>query len=401
MQANSKKDFSLIKMLIVITMIIILALIAISTYRGRTQKAKSTSLQHDASLIQGLDKSEPIKKPEEREEGEISIYTAEELAKIGHDSAYPLNGTYYLMADLDLSGVGGEEGWVPIGFPKDQNHNVMDTRLSFVGTFDGNGCVIRHLQINRPEADGQGLFSRIGPGAELINIKLEDVNITGKDCTAGLAGQNYEGTISDCYSTGTVTGAIRTGGLVGRNWGTITNSLFTGDVNGKLSTGGLVGANHCVVTDSYFAGTVTGERNTGGLVGLDSGGDTQITDCYSTGSVIGIKGTGGLVGSSDGSITGSYFSGTVAGREGTGGLVGANEGSIADSFCTGASPADRALAVWWVLTADPSPTAIQRVLLPATACKPAAWWVQTLVPSPPATLPALSAVKMRLAAWWA
>lgn len=289
MQANSKKDFSLIKMLIVITMIIILALIAISTYRGRTQKAKSTSLQHDASLIQGLDKSEPIKKPEELEEGEISIYTAEELAKIGHDSAYPLNGTYYLMADLDPSGVGGEEGWVPIGFPKDQNHNVMDTRLSFVGTFDGNGCVIRHLQINRPEADGQGLFSRIGPGAELINIKLEDVNITGKDCTAGLAGQNYEGIISDCYSTGTVTGAIRTGGLVGRNWGTITNSLFTGDVNGKLSTGGLVGANHCVVTDSYFAGTVTGERNTGGLVGLNKGWKdpgtgmihyATITDCY-------------------------------------------------------------------------------------------------------------------------
>ncbi|HHV08009.1 MAG TPA: hypothetical protein GXX69_07325 [Firmicutes bacterium] len=335
MQPSSQKVSGITKMLLVTTAAVILALIIVSTYRGHSQKAKLTPVQHEAGLIQEPDKSEPIKKPEELEEGEIPINTVEELAKIGHDSAYPRNGTYYLMSDLDLFGVGGEEGWVPIGFSKDQDQYSMDTRLSFIGTFDGNGCVIRNLQINRPETDCLGLFGRIGPGAELMNIKLEDVNISGRDCIGGLTGQNYEGTISSCYSTGTVTGKLRTSGLVGRNWGTITDSYFIGDVTGKLSTGGLVGANHNSVTDSYFSGTVTGELNTGGLVGLDSGGSTQIENSHCTGTVTGKKGTGGLVGSTDGLVAASYFSGTVSGIDGTGGLVGVNGGSVTNSSCTG------------------------------------------------------------------
>ncbi len=145
MQANSKKDFSLIKMLIVITMITVLALIAISTYRGgRTQKRNprhcSTTLALSKDLT-NLSRSKKTGRTGRRRD--LYLYrrgASQDRPRLG----YPLNGTYYLMADLDLSGVGGEEGWVPIGFPKDQNHNVMDTRLSFVGTFDGNGCVIRH-----------------------------------------------------------------------------------------------------------------------------------------------------------------------------------------------------------------------------------------------------------------
>lgn len=84
---------------------------------------------------------------------------------------YPLNGTYYLMSDLDLFGISGKDGWTLIGFSEDPNRYFMDTRHSFTGTFDGNGCVIRNLQINCPEIDCQGVFGRVGPGAKLINIE--------------------------------------------------------------------------------------------------------------------------------------------------------------------------------------------------------------------------------------
>jgi general secretion pathway protein G len=45
-------------------------------------------------------------------EGYIGIYTPGELASIGNDPKYPLNGNYIVMDDLDLSGY---ENWTPIG----------------------------------------------------------------------------------------------------------------------------------------------------------------------------------------------------------------------------------------------------------------------------------------------
>jgi hypothetical protein len=47
------------------------------------------------------------------EEGEVVITSAADLAKIGKDSNYPLDGKYIQMADIDLSGY---SNWVPIGF---------------------------------------------------------------------------------------------------------------------------------------------------------------------------------------------------------------------------------------------------------------------------------------------
>ncbi|SDF64572.1 hypothetical protein SAMN04244560_01014 [Thermoanaerobacter thermohydrosulfuricus] len=43
---------------------------------------------------------------------EIVIRKPEDLAKIGVDPNYPLNGKYILMSDLDLSGY---SNWVPVG----------------------------------------------------------------------------------------------------------------------------------------------------------------------------------------------------------------------------------------------------------------------------------------------
>ncbi len=67
----------------------------------------------------------------------IEIGTAEELRKIGRDSAYKLSGNYVLTADIDVSA----EEWVPIGLD-----SLTDTTADdFTGTIDGNGHVIKGM----------------------------------------------------------------------------------------------------------------------------------------------------------------------------------------------------------------------------------------------------------------
>ncbi|MGH2331100.1 GLUG motif-containing protein [Thermoanaerobacter mathranii] len=260
---------------------------------------------------------------------EIPIYTAEELAKIGKDPKYPLNGKYILMADIDLSGYSSGEGWVPIG----------SNTAPFTGQFDGNGFVIKNLTINRPSANYQGLFGYTGSAAELVNVTLENVNVTGSRDTGSLVGQNYQGRITNSYSTGSVRGNYYTGGLVGCTfYGTITSSYFTGSVTGVVHyTGGLVGYNYrAAIMNSYSTGSVTGGSDeTGGLVGLNDEG--IISNCFSIASVTGKRyDTGGLVGRNYGSIANSYSVGSVKGSEYNGGLVGYNGGNskIQNSYST-------------------------------------------------------------------
>ncbi|OXU14763.1 GLUG domain protein [Sedimentisphaera salicampi] len=64
----------------------------------------------------------------------------------------------------------------------------------------------------------------------------------------GLCGFNWEGTITNCYATGSVSGGGISrflGGLCGRNReGTIRNSYATGSVSGGDYLGGLCGYNY-------------------------------------------------------------------------------------------------------------------------------------------------------------
>ena len=236
--------------------------------------------------------------PGEVGKGEIIIRTAEDLAKIGKDENYPLNGNYIQMADIDLSGYRDGEGWVPIG-------NYTNR---FTGKFDGNGFKIRNLYIDRPNIKDQGLFGYT-KGATLTNISLENVNVTGEEATGGLVGGADESTISNSYATGSVEGGYYTGGLVGDAINsTISNSYATGSVSGENYTGGLIGSSEeSTITNSYATGSVSGRFYTGGLVGYAKSSST-ITNSYATGSVTGIFYIGGLVGYVDEStISNSYW----------------------------------------------------------------------------------------------
>ncbi len=193
----------------------------------------------------------------------ISITSIEQLQKIGRDPAYPLSGSYELAGDIDAAGTktwNNGAGFSPIG----------TATAGFTGKLNGRGHTVRGLHINRPATSHIGLFASIGPGAAISNTGIADVSITGGSFAGSLAGSNMRGAITNCFSSGTVQGMSRVGGLVGTTAGAITNCFSTAQVKA--------------------AGT-----DAGGLVGYNAGG--TITNCFSTGAVSG-KGAsvGGLVG---------------------------------------------------------------------------------------------------------
>jgi len=153
-----------------------------------------------------------------------------------------LSGNYRLTADIDL---GGAE-WNPIG--------------PFTGKLDGNSKVIRNFTINDTSTPNRGLFSSIevqGESRGLISdLGIENAQITGGSNVGVLAGTNG-GTISRCYTKGSVNGYEYVGGLVGQNSGIIEDSFTQASVSGKDYLGGLAGANSGTVQKSYAASDLT------------------------------------------------------------------------------------------------------------------------------------------------
>ena len=227
-------------------------------------------------------------------------------------------------------------GWKPVG----------NTTTAFTGSLQGLGYVIRNLYINiRTDIVRAGLFGQTGRASVIQNLGLTDAYIridTNNSRVGSLVGWN-EGSVSNSYATGSVTGGgsdSYVGGLVGENEGSISNSYAAGspNVSGSNShVGGLVGENEGSISNSYATGSpnVPGSSSrVGGLVGRNTTEKGSISNSYATGSpnVPGPRShVGGLVGwnYNEGSISNSYATGSVTGGNFStlGGLAGWNTGS--------------------------------------------------------------------------
>jgi len=207
----------------------------------------------------------------------------------------------------------------------------------FSGRFDGQGHVIHNLYVDDPTGNFQGLFGRLGRGAEIADLGLDSVRVNGLSYVGGLAGQNRHGSISLCYSSGMVSGEEKVGGLVGDNDdGSISSSHSAGTVSGEEEVGGLVGENDSgTIALSHSTAAVHGEERVGGLVGENSA--STIASSYSTGMVSGTRTIGGLAGQNyRGTVSSCHSTGMVNGARQVGGLVGDNtDGAISSSYSTG------------------------------------------------------------------
>ena len=245
-----------------------------------------------------------------------------------------LDNDYTLANNIDASATStwnDGSGWNPVG----------NSSTKFTGTFDGNNHTISGLTIDRTVEDYQGLFGYTD-GATIQNVGLLGGSVTaGIGNSVGfLAGRVNSTTITNVYSTGTVSGNGAVGGLVGlKVSSSITNSYVTGAVSGNNAIGGLVGYNDSSITNSYATGAVNGNDYVGGLVGQNNNTSASITNSYSTGSVTGRDYVGGLAGyaNASASITNSYSTGNVTGRSSVGGLVGTHRflATISNSYSVG------------------------------------------------------------------
>jgi len=215
------------------------------------------------------------------------ITNVDELQEVKND----LGGHYILINNINASG----RNFFPIG------NNIT----KFSGNFNGQNHEINNLYINT-SISYVGLFGY--STGEVKNLGLENVNITGRNYVGALVGYN-EGDITNCNSTGEVKGDNALGGLVGWNKKEIYYSYSKANVEGEGNLiGGFVGKNidDAIISNCYSTGDVSGYSSIGGFVGKNDN-NIEITNCYSTGIVEGTREVGGFCGSLFNSSFGNCF----------------------------------------------------------------------------------------------
>ncbi|MCY0870563.1 MAG: hypothetical protein OWT27_08240, partial [Firmicutes bacterium] len=246
-----------------------------------------------------------------------------------HQSTF-LESNIELLNNIDL----GSFSWVPFG----------QVSHPFTGTFNGNGNVITHLQVNAKVDGYVGFFGEVDGTVENVVVEGTVTGSGSAQMVGGLVGELYGGTVTNASMAGSVSGSSRTwvGGLVGESYGSVINSHSTAKVSGGSANGGLVGADFGSITNSYATGEVSGPKGyyNGGLAGYVW--DGTVSDSYSTGDVTGGGGTtyqGAFVGYLEyGKISNSYSwgSSTVpSGATYNGGFVGIDGGTIQNSYSLG------------------------------------------------------------------
>ena len=243
---------------------------------------------------------------------------------------------YELSADISLTDY---DNWKPIG--SCSTNTCANKNTFFKSVFDGNGHIIKDLNITNPVApytNAAGLFGAIDSTAQLRNVNICSSSITGAGNNVGmLVGYANGASITSSYAVGVnISGVHNVGGLVGSGlFAHITSSYAESRVvSGDSYIGGLVGSGgRATITSSYaVVRTVRGTSGVGGLVG-DGGSATTTSSYAEIGTVSGDSHVGGLFGSGGGAtITSSYAKiGTVSGDSHVGGLFGSGGGAIITS----------------------------------------------------------------------
>ena len=207
-----------------------------------------------------------------------------DLRKVVNDGAASAYGYtnaadrfYKLTANISLGGFDSDENsangnWTPIG----TNNN------RFLGSFDGNGFAVKQMKIDLSAMDFVGLFGCTAEGSVIQNLGVENCSITGQYYTGGMVGFAY-GTVTGCYTTGTIDGEKNTGGVAGRTYGMVKNCYATGSVTGIDYVGGVVGSTSDSVTGCYATGNVTGNNYVGGVAGNAS---DSVISCVALGKIV-------------------------------------------------------------------------------------------------------------------
>ena len=251
------------------------------------------------------------------------ITSAQELAGLAYrvNSGTNYSGRYFRQTrDIDLSA----HYWTAIG--------DFENGRSFLGNYNGDGHKITGLFIN--SGSFQGLFGYIGnsSSASIHDLAIVDSSIQGDDYLGAIVGYIENGTISNCYNAGTVSGYSSIAGIAGSNISaTIRNCYNTGNISGDVLVAGIVGEggnSGGTVANCYNTARISGDAGIGGIIGYNMG---RVYSCFNTGAVSG-NSAGGVIGETEVSTNSNcYFGGSCTLSYGIG--YNAN-GSTSNTGCT-------------------------------------------------------------------
>ena len=212
-----------------------------------------------------------------------------------------LTAHYRMINDIDLAGWGD---WEPIG---------ESSAYRFSGIFDGNGCVIKNMTVNKNSGNSNasaGLFGYLR-GATIQNIGTINATVTSTststtlaDASAfagGIAGYITSSAISNCYTSGEVN-ATTTG----------SSSAWSGGIVG-YSSSSVSSINECYNIGAISATSVSEQAFAGGIAGNSN---SQIINCYNIGEINAVSDysaarAGGIVGFATSMVSNCYNMGNV------------------------------------------------------------------------------------------
>lgn len=249
------------------------------------------------------------------ENGICEISTAQQLARLSCDvlaNTLPQcagKRTFKIVNDIDLQ----QYIWFPIGTKE----------RSFVDNLDGGNHTISNLHINQPNDSYLALIGRCQDNATIKNVVLNNVDITGFECVAGICGQTYVGTLFNNHVRGTVkiTGSHFVGAISGHVYG---NTYFCSVDGGNSSL--IKGITHSIpTTDSTH--TEYGYP-VGGLIGYQAEGGYSIMNCSATVDVTANGRVGGLIGylNANSKVIDCYHQGNVTYGDGSQEILSAKSG---------------------------------------------------------------------------
>lgn len=255
---------------------------------------------------------------------EHTIATPGQLAQFAHLANAVTNfagHTFTITATLDLSA----RYWTPA---------AADPAAPFAGTLTAvSGCFIDGITINASTLDYAALIAH--NAGTLHALTLTNIHITARDYAAALAAVNTNGAIRTCAVHGAVSGAYRTGGVVGASLASSTISGCASHVSvvGISNTGGIVGYNlSSAISNCTVHAPTTGYGRTGGVVGDNY--LSIIASCASYAPVDGAHSTGGIAGQNmTSTITDCTVRATVTGVDFTGGVAGESSFAAAIANC--------------------------------------------------------------------
>ena len=192
-------------------------------------------------------------------DGWYQISTAQDLVDF---SAIVNGGTNnikgVLLNDIDMSSV---DNFTPIGLFDDNG-----PQISFAGEFNGNGFVVKNLNVVREDGYEVGMFSRVWNGGRVYNLGVVNSHFESKNnIRAGAIGGEIAFTsLTNCFGLNNVViSTFQQGGLTGEAAGTTFTNCYTDHANLSGAMGDFNNCRTSVSSEDLMSGKLCFEMNNG------------------------------------------------------------------------------------------------------------------------------------------